>query len=151
MIENIRNRLLNKRYLIFWWYFLSECDYYKIHEKFNKIISILGSKRNELNYPQITVVGDQSSGKSSLLETIFDIKLPTASGTCTKCPIVIKSKKNTNLKEINYKLESDRGIEEIDEQNICGKIEDLQNKYTEDGNDETANNQWITKNQKTIW
>ena len=115
-------------------YFLSECDYYKIHEKFNKIISILGSKRNELNYPQITVVGDQSSGKSSLLETIFDIKLPTASGTCTKCPIVIKSKKNTNLKEINYKLESDRGIEEIDEQNICGKIEDLQNKYTEDGN-----------------
>merc|ERR1712146_740947 len=94
----------------------------------NEIITILGGKRNDLNYPQITVVGDQSSGKSSLLETIFNIKLPTASGTCTKCPIVIKSKKNFNLKKKKYYLESDKNYEEINEENVCEKIKDLQNK-----------------------
>ena len=114
-------------------YFLRGYDYNQLHEKINKIITILGKKRNDLNYPQITVVGDQSSGKSSLLETIFNIKLPTASGTCTKCPIVIKSKNNDNLKEKKYYLESDNGTEDINEEIICEKIKDLQNKYTEDG------------------
>lgn len=115
-------------------YFLRGYNYNQLHEKINEIITILGNKRNNLNYPQITVVGDQSSGKSSLLETIFNIKLPTASGTCTKCPIVIKSKNNVNLKEKKYYLESDNGTQDISEEIICEKIKDLQNKYTENGN-----------------
>ena len=114
-------------------YFLRGYNYNQLHDKINKIISILKNKRNDLNYPQITVVGDQSSGKSSLLETIFNIKLPTASGTCTKCPIVIKSKNNDNLKEKKYYLESDN-IGNINEDIVCEKIKDLQNKYTENGN-----------------
>lgn len=114
-------------------YYLKDSNYNEIYEKINEIITILGDKRNKLNYPQITVIGDQSSGKSSLLETIFNIKLPTASGTCTKCPIVIKSKNNVNLKEKKYYLESDN-IGNINEEIICEKIRDLQNKYTEEGN-----------------
>ena len=114
-------------------YYLKDDNYNQLNEKINKIISILGEKRNKLDYPQITVVGDQSSGKSSLLETIFNIKLPTASGTCTKCPIVIKSKNNDNLKETKYYLESD-DTGNINEDIVCEKIKDLQNKYTEGGN-----------------
>lgn len=114
-------------------YYLKDNNYNEINEKMNEIITILGDKRNKLDYPQIVVVGDQSSGKSSLLETIFNIKLPTASGTCTKCPIVIKSKNNVNLKEKKYYLESD-DIGNINEEIICDKIRDLQNKYTEEGN-----------------
>lgn len=126
--KKIPENLYNKKN-----YYLINNNYNEIQEKFNQIITILGDKRTELNYPQITVVGDQSSGKSTLLETIFNIKLPTATGTCTKCPIVIKSK-NINLKEKKYKLESDNIIEEIDEENICERIKDLQNIHTQYGN-----------------
>jgi interferon-induced GTP-binding protein Mx1 len=36
---------------------------------------------------QIVVVGDQSSGKSSVLEAISGIPFPRGSGLCTRCPI----------------------------------------------------------------
>lgn len=37
--------------------------------------------------PKIVVVGDQSAGKSSLIEAISEINLPRDSGTCTRCVI----------------------------------------------------------------
>ncbi|KZV86172.1 hypothetical protein EXIGLDRAFT_774884 [Exidia glandulosa HHB12029] len=43
--------------------------------------------QNLLNLPQIAVVGSQSVGKSSLIESISGIKLPRDSGTCTRCPM----------------------------------------------------------------
>nr|POE49121.1 interferon-induced gtp-binding protein mx3 [Quercus suber] len=39
--------------------------------------------------PKFVVVGDQSAGKSSIVEAICDIKLPRGSGTCTRCPFQI--------------------------------------------------------------
>ncbi|TRM58015.1 P-loop containing nucleoside triphosphate hydrolase protein [Schizophyllum amplum] len=39
------------------------------------------------NLPQIAVVGTQSVGKTSLIESITGISLPRESGTCTRCPI----------------------------------------------------------------
>ena len=39
--------------------------------------------------PKICVVGDQSAGKSSLIEALSGIRLPRAAGTCTRCPIEI--------------------------------------------------------------
>ncbi|KAI0302302.1 P-loop containing nucleoside triphosphate hydrolase protein [Multifurca ochricompacta] len=40
----------------------------------------------DLDIPSIAVIGWQSAGKSSLIEAISGIKLPRASGTCTRCP-----------------------------------------------------------------
>ncbi|XP_006461472.1 hypothetical protein AGABI2DRAFT_222252 [Agaricus bisporus var. bisporus H97] len=40
----------------------------------------------DIDLPQIAVVGNQSAGKSSLIESISGITLPRASGTCTRCP-----------------------------------------------------------------
>ncbi|KAL2872850.1 hypothetical protein SGCOL_012011 [Colletotrichum sp. CLE4] len=37
-----------------------------------------------VNLPQIIVVGDQSSGKSSVLEAISHVKFPVSSGLCTR-------------------------------------------------------------------
>ena len=34
--------------------------------------------------PKIVVVGDQSTGKSSLIEAISEIKVPRDAGTCTR-------------------------------------------------------------------
>jgi GTP-binding protein EngB required for normal cell division len=44
----------------------------------------------DMDLPQIAVIGSQSAGKSSLIESISDIKLPRASGTCTRCPTECK-------------------------------------------------------------
>lgn len=44
----------------------------------------------DMDLPQIAVVGQQSAGKSSLIESISGITLPRASGTCTRCPTECK-------------------------------------------------------------
>ncbi|KAF8997228.1 P-loop containing nucleoside triphosphate hydrolase protein [Hymenopellis radicata] len=41
----------------------------------------------EIDLPRIAVIGNQSAGKSSLVEAIADIKVPRAAGTCTRCPM----------------------------------------------------------------
>ncbi|KAI0628425.1 P-loop containing nucleoside triphosphate hydrolase protein [Trametes polyzona] len=40
----------------------------------------------DIDLPVIAVTGSQSSGKSSLIESISGVKLPRASGTCTRSP-----------------------------------------------------------------
>jgi len=40
-----------------------------------------------MDLPQIAVIGAQSAGKSSLIESISGITLPRAAGTCTRCPM----------------------------------------------------------------
>ncbi|KAI9762445.1 MAG: hypothetical protein M4579_000421 [Chaenotheca gracillima] len=39
--------------------------------------------------PRIVAVGDQSHGKSSLIEAISEIKVPRNEGACTRCPMEI--------------------------------------------------------------
>lgn len=40
----------------------------------------------DIDLPQIAVIGSQSAGKSSLIESISGVTLPRAAGTCTRCP-----------------------------------------------------------------
>ncbi|KAI9719100.1 MAG: hypothetical protein M1812_003730 [Candelaria pacifica] len=51
----------------------------------------------EINLPQLVVVGDQSSGKSSLLEGLTGLPFPVASGLCTRfaTQIVFRRSKST--------------------------------------------------------
>lgn len=49
----------------------------------------LGVEKLVLPLPKIVVVGDQSTGKSSLIEGMSEIKLPRGAGTCTRCPLEI--------------------------------------------------------------
>ncbi|KAI9876220.1 MAG: hypothetical protein M1830_007009, partial [Pleopsidium flavum] len=49
----------------------------------------LGVEDLVLPLPKICVVGDQSVGKSSLIEAISEIKVPRSVGTCTRCPLEI--------------------------------------------------------------
>lgn len=52
-------------------------------------------KSTQLTLPQIVVIGDQSSGKSSLLSELSGIPFPEAAKICTKCPIVVHTSKAT--------------------------------------------------------
>ncbi|KAK0640791.1 P-loop containing nucleoside triphosphate hydrolase protein [Cercophora newfieldiana] len=42
------------------------------------------------NLPELVLVGDQSSGKSSIMSAIAGLTLPRSTGTCTRCPIHIR-------------------------------------------------------------
>ena len=46
-----------------------------------------------VHLPEIVVVGDQSVGKSSVLEAISGIQLPRAQNICTRCPLELRMKK----------------------------------------------------------
>ncbi|KAI0706855.1 P-loop containing nucleoside triphosphate hydrolase protein [Cerioporus squamosus] len=43
--------------------------------------------RIDLELPRIVVIGNQSAGKSSLVEAISGISVPRDAGTCTRCPM----------------------------------------------------------------
>ncbi|KAL4817512.1 P-loop containing nucleoside triphosphate hydrolase protein [Aspergillus spinulosporus] len=49
----------------------------------------LGIEDSHITLPKICVIGDQSTGKSSLIEGMSEIKVPRSSGTCTRCPMEI--------------------------------------------------------------
>ena len=44
----------------------------------------LGIEKSQIPLPKIIVIGDQSAGKSSIVQAISRIKVPRASGTCTR-------------------------------------------------------------------
>lgn len=46
--------------------------------------------KKDIDLPVIAVIGSQSVGKSSLIESISGITLPRSSGTCTRCPTECK-------------------------------------------------------------
>ena len=60
-------------------------------DKIDKIREVLG-QANEvpISLPTIVVIGDQSSGKSSVLESISGINLPKGGGCVTKCPLIMQ-------------------------------------------------------------
>ncbi|KAK2881494.1 hypothetical protein Q8A67_018762 [Cirrhinus molitorella] len=47
----------------------------------------------DIDLPSIAVVGDQSSGKSSVLEALSGVGLPRGSGIVTRCPLELKLRK----------------------------------------------------------
>ncbi|XP_008441747.2 dynamin-related protein 4C-like isoform X1 [Cucumis melo] len=46
--------------------------------------------REGIQLPTIVVVGDQSSGKSSVLESLAGISLPRGQGICTRVPLIMR-------------------------------------------------------------
>ncbi|KAL6579235.1 hypothetical protein OROMI_009451 [Orobanche minor] len=49
-----------------------------------------------IQLPTIVVVGDQSSGKSSVLESLAGIRLPRGDGICTRVPLIMRLQNHTN-------------------------------------------------------
>lgn len=67
-------------------------------EKVRPCIDLIDSLRalgveQDMALPAIAVIGDQSSGKSSVLEALSGVALPRGSGIVTRCPLVLKLRK----------------------------------------------------------
>ncbi|KAK2904909.1 hypothetical protein Q8A67_006708 [Cirrhinus molitorella] len=97
-------------------------------EKVRPCIDLVDSLRSlgvekDLNLPAIAVIGDQSSGKSSVLEALSGVALPRGTGIVTRCPLVLKLKKVTkdatwhgllsykdNIKELKDPIEIENAV-----------------------------------------
>ncbi|KAM9454852.1 interferon-induced GTP-binding protein Mx3-like [Clarias gariepinus] len=69
-----------------------------LDEKVRPFIDLIDSLRligieEDLALPTIVVIGDQSSGKSSVLEALSGVALPRGSGIVTRCPLELKLRK----------------------------------------------------------
>ncbi|XP_056415674.1 interferon-induced GTP-binding protein Mx1-like [Hyla sarda] len=74
---------------------MSSYLYDNYEEKIRPCIDLIDSLRSlgvekDLALPAIAVIGDQSSGKSSVLEALSGITLPRGSGIVTRCPLELK-------------------------------------------------------------
>uniref|UniRef100_A0A4W5REV3 Interferon-induced GTP-binding protein Mx n=1 Tax=Hucho hucho TaxID=62062 RepID=A0A4W5REV3_9TELE len=68
---------------------------FMLAEKVRPFIDLIDDMRSigidkELPLPTIAVVGDQSSGKSSVLETLSGVALPRGTGIVTRCPLLLQ-------------------------------------------------------------
>ena len=97
-------------------------EYVKILEKI-KVIRPLISGYN-LQLPQIVVIGDQSSGKSSVLESLTGIKFPVNSGICTRCPIIVNCKNDKQIKENQFTINGKK----VQIENLSKEILEIQDK-----------------------
>ncbi|XP_038657396.1 interferon-induced GTP-binding protein Mx3-like [Scyliorhinus canicula] len=83
--------------------------YTDFENKIRPYIDLIDSMRDlglaqDLPLPVIAVIGDQSSGKSSVLEMLSEVALPRGTGIVTRCPLELKLKNAENGSPWNGQL-----------------------------------------------
>ncbi|XP_070848776.1 interferon-induced GTP-binding protein Mx [Chaetodon trifascialis] len=89
-------------------------------EKVRPCIDLIDSLRSlgvekDLALPAIAVIGDQSSGKSSVLEALSGVALPRGSGIVTRCPLELKMKRKKEGEDWYGKISYQSYTEEIED------------------------------------
>ncbi|KAK1379711.1 hypothetical protein POM88_026455 [Heracleum sosnowskyi] len=74
-----------------------------------------------IQLPTIVVVGEQSSGKSSVLESLAGISLPRGDGICTRVPLVIRLQ-NHEQSDTHLQLEYQTKVVSTDESKVAQAI-----------------------------
>ncbi|MCL7035843.1 hypothetical protein MKW94_021712 [Papaver nudicaule] len=85
-----------------------------------------------IQLPTIVVVGDQSSGKSSVLESLAGISLPRGQGICTRVPLIMRLQ-NHPEPEPKLQLEFNGKTVDTDEANISEAISSATDEIAGDG------------------
>uniref|UniRef100_A0A8C0IVF3 Uncharacterized protein n=1 Tax=Chelonoidis abingdonii TaxID=106734 RepID=A0A8C0IVF3_CHEAB len=112
-------------------------NYYE--EKIRPCIDLIDSLRalgveKDLALPAIAVIGDQSSGKSSVLEALSGVALPRGSGIVTRCPLALKLKKLAPQQEWKGKISYLNIDEELHDPSVVEKeIRKAQNAMAGEG------------------
>ncbi|XP_062325909.1 interferon-induced GTP-binding protein Mx1-like [Osmerus eperlanus] len=101
-------------------------------EKVRPCIDLIDSLRTlgvekDLALPAIAVIGDQSSGKSSVLEALSGVALPRGSGIVTRCPLELKMKRRREGEEWHGKISyQDHELEIDDPSEVEKRIREAQ-------------------------
>ncbi|KAG0275114.1 hypothetical protein BGZ95_009176 [Linnemannia exigua] len=75
--------------------FNGNSEYQAVFDKIGKVHSH-GLKHN-MSIPQMAIIGDQSSGKSSVLEALTKLSFPRDKGMCTRFAILVNLQRNSTL------------------------------------------------------
>ncbi|GMH13071.1 hypothetical protein Nepgr_014912 [Nepenthes gracilis] len=75
-----------------------------------------------IQLPTIVVVGDQSSGKSSVLESLAEISLPRGQGICTRVPLIMRLQNHSDPQPELF-LEYNGDTVETDEAHVAEAID----------------------------
>ncbi|KAK9912721.1 hypothetical protein M0R45_036570 [Rubus argutus] len=96
-------------------------------EKIRPLLDAVDKLRNlmvmeeGIQLPTIVVVGDQSSGKSSVLESLASITLPRGQGICTRVPLVMRLQHHSSSQP-ELSLEYNGKVECTDEAKVSQDI-----------------------------
>ncbi|KAL0979899.1 hypothetical protein UPYG_G00191310 [Umbra pygmaea] len=110
----------------------------QLRNKVRPFIDLIDEMRNldienELSLPAIVVVGDQSSGKSSVLEVLSGVSLPRGTGIVTRCPLILRlcnDESNAWKAVISY---SDEEIEFTEPENVMNYVQQAQDALAGEG------------------
>ena len=81
-----------------------------------------------IEVPGVVVVGDQSAGKSSVLESISGINFPRKENTCTRRPCCVRMRCDPRLRKPFARVSNQADLEDSDKLDLCeigGKINEL--------------------------
>ncbi|KAI0673303.1 P-loop containing nucleoside triphosphate hydrolase protein [Trametes maxima] len=83
----------------------------------------------DLELPRIVVIGNQSAGKSSLVEAISGISVPRDAGTCTRCPMECRLSHSPSTWscqiKIRYEYDQDgKPLADVEERDFGTRITD---------------------------
>ncbi|OIW19256.1 hypothetical protein TanjilG_20381 [Lupinus angustifolius] len=82
----------------------------------------LNVAKEGIQLPTIVVVGDQSCGKSSVLESLAGISLPRRQGICTRVPLIMRLQNHSLPKPAELVLEFNDKTSRTDEANVSDAI-----------------------------
>ncbi|XP_057182161.1 interferon-induced GTP-binding protein Mx-like [Triplophysa rosa] len=110
-----------------------------LEERIRPFIDLIDTLRSvgvqkELALPTIVVIGDQSSGKSSVLEALSGVSLPRGSGIVTRCPLELKLRQERS--GINWKASISYGGKNVvikDPSSVEQHISEAQNELAGKG------------------
>jgi hypothetical protein len=107
---------------------MSDSIYGKIQNIFtNGLLSL--KSLEEYNLPKVIVIGNESAGKSSLLENITKCEIfPKSGKLCTKCPIHIKMSNGENSYSITYRKKKTI----VDKNNIFTHVKEIMDNLRDD-------------------
>ncbi|TYH89798.1 hypothetical protein ES332_A13G007200v1 [Gossypium tomentosum] len=84
-------------------------------------LRLLMVMKEGIQLPTIVVVGDQSSGKSSVLESLAGVNLPRSQGICTRVPLIIRLQNHASPRPELY-LEYNGKMVPVEEPQIATAI-----------------------------
>ncbi|KAL3742168.1 hypothetical protein ACJRO7_017623 [Eucalyptus globulus] len=100
------------------------------NDRMRPLLNVIERLRNLMvmeegvHLPTIVVVGDQSSGKSSVLESLAGVNLPRGQGICTRVPLIMQLQENPQADRPQLYLEFNGKVVPTDEDNIAKAIND---------------------------
>ncbi|KAK8651475.1 hypothetical protein V6N13_141076 [Hibiscus sabdariffa] len=84
-------------------------------------LRLLMVMKEGIQLPTIVVVGDQSSGKSSVLESLAGVNLPRSQGICTRVPLIIRLQNHASPR-LEVHLEYNDKIVPVEESHLESAI-----------------------------